>query len=94
MAINIIQHFGSVVRKHREKQGISQLELGERAHIDLSTVNRLERGIGNLTLRNAFKIAKALHIPFYKFFLIDRDVKKQERRGELTEEPIDSQISD
>ncbi len=60
MAININKYFGEQVREARKKQGISQLQLAELAKIDLSTINRVERGEANITLRNAFKIAKAL----------------------------------
>ncbi len=62
MAININKYFGEQVRKERKKQGLSQLQLAEVAKIDLSTINRVERGEANITLRNAFKITKALKV--------------------------------
>ena len=80
MAININQHFGELVRKCRKQQKLSQLKLAELSTIDLSTVNRIERGIANLTLRNAFKIAKALHVPIYKFFLLDKEARRFDRK--------------
>lgn len=89
MAININKHFGEEVKKYREKQGLSQLQLSELSKVDLSTINRLERGIGNLTLKNAFKITKALHIPIYKFFLVDKTIKKSDRKGQIIDKPID-----
>lgn len=69
------------VRKYRKQQELSQLQLAELAKVDLSTINRIERGIENLTLRNAFKITKALHIPIYKFFLVDKGIRKLDRNG-------------
>lgn len=89
MAIDINDHFGKEVQKQRKKQRISQLQLAEKASVDLSTVNRIERGIGNITLRSAFKVTKALHIPIYKFFLTDKDTQRLEKRGEITGTPID-----
>lgn len=83
MAININKHFGKEVRFYREKLGISQLELAEKAKVDLSTVNRIERGVENITLRNVFKITKALHVPIYKFFLSDKRLKKLDKKEEL-----------
>lgn len=80
MAININQHFGEMVRKYRKQQRLSQLKLAELSTIDLSSVNRIERGIANVTLRNAFKIAKALHVPMYKFFLLDKDARRFDRK--------------
>lgn len=62
MAIDINKHFGEQVRKVRTEQNLSQLQLAELAKVDLSTINRIERGEANITLRNAFKIAKALKI--------------------------------
>lgn len=83
MAININKHFGKEVRKQRRKQKISQLKLAELAKVDLSTISRIERGIENITLRNVFKITKALHVPLYKFFLVDKETKKLDRQGDI-----------
>lgn len=89
MAIDINKHFGREVKKYRETKGLSQLQLAELARIDLSTINRIERGITNVTLRNAFKITKALHVPIYKFFLVDKKSKRSDLRGEIKGQPID-----
>lgn len=89
MAIDINKHFGKEVKKYRRTQQLSQLQLAELAKTDLSTINRIERGMANVTLRNAFKVTKALHIPIYKFFLVDKSNKKLERQGEIAGEPID-----
>ena len=62
MAINVNKYFGEQVRKERKKQGLSQLKLAELSMIDLSTINRVERGEANITLRNTFKIAKGLKV--------------------------------
>ena len=63
MAIDINDHFGRKVKDTRRELGLSQLELAEVSKVDLSTINRLERGEANITLRNAFKISKALKMP-------------------------------
>lgn len=89
MAININIHFGKEVEKYRKQKELSQLELAELSMVDLSTINRIERGISNLTLRNAFKITKALHTPIYKFFLVNKVTKKLDRNGQIAGEPID-----
>lgn len=90
MAININKHFGEEIQKFRKKQNLSQLELAELAKVDLSTINRIERGIANVTLKRAFRITKALHTPFYKFFLSDKKTRKVDRNGEIEGKPIDS----
>lgn len=89
MAIDINKHFGRMVRKYRSEQELSQLQLSELAKVDLSTVNRIERGIENITLRNVFKITKALKIPVYKFFLVDKEAQRLERRGDIEGQLID-----
>jgi transcriptional regulator with XRE-family HTH domain len=89
MAIDINKHFSNEVKKQRDKQKLSQLDLAELAKVNLSTINRLERGLENITLRNAFKITKALHIPIYKFFLVDKPSRKIERKNEIEGRPIE-----
>lgn len=89
MAININKHFGEEVRKQRKLLKISQLELSVLAKIDLSTINRLERGLENITLKKAHNISKALHKPLYKMFLADKVSQKMERKGEIEGNPID-----
>jgi len=88
MAIDINKHFGKEVEKYRQQKGLSQLELAELSKVDLSTINRIERGITNVTLRNVFKITKALHIPIYKFFLVDKQFKKLDRVGKINDQPV------
>lgn len=45
IAIDINKHFGKEVKKYRRVQKLSQLQLTEKAKVDLSTINRIERGI-------------------------------------------------
>jgi transcriptional regulator with XRE-family HTH domain len=48
------------MREAREALGISQRELGRRIGLDRSIVNRVERGLRQITLTEVFKIAHAL----------------------------------
>lgn len=43
-----------------------------------------------MTLKRAFRIAKALHVPIFKFFLTDKKTRRIYRRGEINGEPIDN----
>ena len=52
---------GSVLRAKREKLGISQEELGERAGVDRTYISILERGLKSPTLETLEKICSALH---------------------------------
>jgi transcriptional regulator with XRE-family HTH domain len=58
--VDLAQHFGAAVRRHRDLLRLSQEELAERSHLDRSYVGRIERGEQNATLLTAQKLADAL----------------------------------
>ncbi len=53
---------GNTIRKLREKQGISQEELAERAGIHRTFMSHVECATRNITIYNLVKIAKALKV--------------------------------
>ena len=53
---------GDVVRKLRDRAGLSQEQLSERADINKSTLNDVERDTGNPTQRTLMRIAAALQV--------------------------------
>ena len=65
----IIREFGKKVRALREKQAVSQEELGRLAKLHRTYIGMIERGEKNITLENIEKIARALETPVYKFFV-------------------------
>lgn len=60
---------GEAVFKFRKKAGLSQEALAEKADIHNNYVGRIERGECAPTVEILVRIAKALKIPPYKFFL-------------------------
>lgn len=62
MKKEILVKFGSKIRTEREKLGLSQEELGIRAHVHRTYIGMIERAEKNITLENISKIAKALGI--------------------------------
>jgi transcriptional regulator with XRE-family HTH domain len=58
-----LQRFGSRVRAERERLGVSQEELADRAGMHRTYVGGVERGERNLGLLNVVRIAKALGLP-------------------------------
>lgn len=46
----------------REKQGLTQEELAEKAGLHFTYVGQTERGLRNLTIQSIYKFAKALKI--------------------------------
>jgi len=53
---------GLNIRKCREKKGISQEELADKANLHRTYIGLVERGQTNLTLRTLEKISKALGV--------------------------------
>lgn len=53
---------GDVIKKHRQRMGISQEELAHRADVDRTFVSRLERGVRQPTITTLLQLAKALEV--------------------------------
>lgn len=53
---------GKTIRKYREKLGISQEELAERAGIHRTFMSHVECATRNITIYNLVKIARALKV--------------------------------
>ena len=58
-----LRAFGVVVKRHREAQGASQEHLAELAGLHRTYVSDIERGIRNLTISSANRIANGLSVP-------------------------------
>lgn len=54
--------FAYKIKYARDKKGISQEELSDQADVGLTTIKSLERGTGNITLKNLYKIAQVLEL--------------------------------
>ena len=65
------------LRKEREKQGLSQLELALRANISQNMINYVETGKRPPSLDTLLKICQALNISPASLFL---DTKKKKRQ--------------
>jgi transcriptional regulator with XRE-family HTH domain len=59
--MDINRTFGLAVRHARLAMKISQEELGFRANLHRTYIGDVERGVRNVTLRSAERIAKALN---------------------------------
>lgn len=57
-----LQRFGSRVRAERERLGVSQEELADRAGMHRTYLGGVERGERNVGLLNVLRIARALGI--------------------------------
>ena len=63
---SISKHFGLAVRTRRAALGLSQEKLAERAGVHPTYVSMVERGVRNVTLDVAARIAKALKVSLPK----------------------------
>ncbi|HUY34191.1 MAG TPA: helix-turn-helix transcriptional regulator [Pirellulales bacterium] len=63
-----LKQFGARVRTLREKAGLSQEALADKAHIHRTYIGGVERGERNLGLKNVLRIATALGVPPAKLF--------------------------
>lgn len=61
-ATEIPEIFGNVIKKHREKAGISQEELAFKAGVDRTFVSRLERGVRQPTITTLIALGSALGV--------------------------------
>ena len=51
------------MRTHREREGLSQMELAARAGLHLNAVGSLERGARSPTLQTLLLLGRAMKIP-------------------------------
>ena len=65
---NVIQFVGNRIRDVRNKTGLTQFELAERAGLNLSWLGQIERGQRTATIITLDKICRALNISLGEFF--------------------------
>ena len=54
--------FGKTIRSIRTKRGLSQEALADASGLDRTYVSAVERGKRNISLRNIYKLARALGV--------------------------------
>jgi transcriptional regulator with XRE-family HTH domain len=59
---DLLRAFGRVVKEERQRQQISQEELGYRCALDRTYISGIERGVRNPTLTVIFAIASGLAV--------------------------------
>ncbi|MFZ2153009.1 MAG: helix-turn-helix transcriptional regulator [Microgenomates group bacterium] len=73
MKKQILVKFGQSVRQEREKQGLSQEELANKAKVHRTYIGMIERAEKNITLANIEKIANALKMKISNLLKQDED---------------------
>jgi len=65
---DIAKIIGERLRAYRNRAGLSQDEVAEKAGVHPTYVGQLERGEKNATLESVEKVARALNLPFEVLF--------------------------
>lgn len=65
---SIYEKLGDKIRKLRNRAGLSQEELAEKAKIDLTSVSEIESGLRNPSLKTIHKISLALKVSLQELF--------------------------
>jgi len=77
--------FGIVVRRHRERQGVSQEDFADKAGVHRTYISSIERGKVQVSIAVAQKLADALGIPQSRLW---KDIER-ERESSTTGEASD-----
>ena len=57
------------IKKYRKEKGLTQLQLAIKCSLSVDHISGIERGILNPSVKTIFKIAEALNVEVYKFFM-------------------------
>ncbi|OZY39662.1 transcriptional regulator [Pseudomonas fragi] len=68
MKDNICQYFGRRIRVLRLNASLSQEQLASICDLDRTYIGGIERGERNPTLKNIFRLSKALNVPMSILF--------------------------
>lgn len=57
------------IKKYRKEKGLTQFQLAIKCSLSVDHISGIERGIFNPSVKTIFKIAEALNVEVYKFFM-------------------------
>lgn len=73
-----LKQLGERIRFLRKAKGLSQRNLGLESLIEKSTIQRIERGLMNCTVKTLLKIANALDVEYAELFNFPIDSASKE----------------
>ncbi len=77
--MDILSLIGAKIQSIREKNGVTQDQLGERAGINAKYVSAIERGQKNLTILTLEKIAKGLDVELFELLILPVELEPKQR---------------
>jgi transcriptional regulator with XRE-family HTH domain len=66
---DFLKQVGENIRYFRRKANLSQEELAIKANLSTSFIGGVERGVDNISIESVYRIAEALSIEPYLFFV-------------------------
>ncbi len=78
MSKTLKSHIGSKLRLARQKDGLTQEQLGAKIHKSTEAISNIERGNAFTSIETLDKFAQALNVPLIYFF---EDYDRKSRRG-------------
>lgn len=75
VVMSILVKVGTNIRRIRKSKGLSQEKLGELCNFTFSYIGGVERAEKNISLINLEKIATALNVDTYEFFVNYSDIQ-------------------
>lgn len=79
---------GKRIREIRKAKGYSQESLGEKCGFTFSYIGGIERAENNVSIRNLERIAEALEVELFEFFIDHKDTKRLASKTALAEDVI------
>jgi len=71
--MNIDLAIAKILKKAREKKGISQEQLAFKADLHRTYISQLERGLKSITVKTLFKITESLEVEIDEFIKLVAD---------------------
>lgn len=73
-----LRQVGANIGKHRKKKKLSFRALSQRCDIDFADLNRIEKGIRNITLLTVMELCRGLDVHPRELFEVDMPQKPEE----------------
>ena len=72
---------GTLIRRLRQEQGMTQLQLAEKLHVSDKTVSKWERGLGGPELSLVAELSQVFQVDTYS--LLSGELRRNELLGEI-----------
>lgn len=82
-----LSKIGANIGKHRKKKKLSFRGLSQRCDIDFADLNRIEKGLRNITLLTAMELCRGLDIHPKELFEFEMPEKSEEEPPQQKSQP-------